>query len=180
MGDTGKTLFLVGPRASGKTTVGRMLARALDRLFVDTDARFESTVGMSIARFVAENGWPAFREAESRALRDVCEGDGEKGLVVSTGGGMVLSAENRNYMRSRGVVVYLSAPVAVLAGRLAQNGDAEKRPSLTGGAIADEVGQVMAEREPLYRACAHFIVDAAAAPEAVCSAVKSLLETPRS
>ncbi len=177
MDDAKKTVFLVGPRASGKTTVGRLLARALGRRFADTDVRLENDLGMSIARFVAEKGWPAFREAESRALRDVCDGEGGKGLVVSTGGGMVLSVENRNYMRSRGVVVYLSAPLAVLAGRLARNGDAEKRPSLTGGAIADEVGQVMAEREPLYRACAHFIVDAAAAPEAVCSVVKSLLET---
>ena len=177
MGNTGKTLFLVGPRASGKTTVGRMLARALGRSCEDTDVRIEKNVGMSIARFVAEKGWPAFREAESRALHDVSDGDGGKGLVVSTGGGMVLSVENRNYMRSRGVVIYLSAPVAVLAGRLRKNGDAGKRPSLTGGAIADEVGQVMAERGPLYRACAHFIVDAAAAPEAVCSVVKSLLET---
>lgn len=175
MEDARKTVFLVGPRASGKTTVGRMLAGALGRSFEDTDVRIEKNVGMSIARFVAEKGWPAFREAESRALHDLS--DGGKGLVVSTGGGMVLSVENRNYMRSRGVVIYLSAPAAVLAGRLRKNGDAGKRPSLTGGAIADEVCQVMAEREPLYRACAHFIVDAAAAPEAVCSVVKSLLET---
>ena len=179
MDDAKKTVFLVGPRASGKTTVGRLLARALGRRFADTDVRLENDLGMSIARFVAENGWPAFREAESRALRDVCDGEGGKGLVVSTGGGMVLSAENRDYMRSRGVVVYLSAPVAVLADRLEKNGDAEKRPSLTGGAIAEEVGRVMAEREPLYRACAHFVVDAAAAPEAVCAAVKSLLEISR-
>ncbi|MCR5563156.1 MAG: shikimate kinase II, partial [Desulfovibrio sp.] len=73
MGDTGKRIFLVGPRASGKTTVGRMLAGALGWLFVDTDVRFENNVGMGIARFVAENGWPAFREAESRVLRDVSE-----------------------------------------------------------------------------------------------------------
>ena len=182
MDDAKKTVFLVGPRASGKTTVGRLLARALGRRFADTDVRLENDLGMSIARFVAEKGWPAFREAESRALRDVCDGEGGKGLVVSTGGGMVLSAENRDYMRSRGVVVYLSAPVAVLADRLEKNGVDEfgsgTEPA-AGGAIAEEVGRVMAEREPLYRACADFVVDAAAEPEAVCAAVKSLLEISR-
>jgi len=144
-------VYLIGPRACGKTTLGRKLAAALKRPFVDTDRRIRLATGKTVAEIVEAGGWEAFREAESDALGEVAVFSGQ---VVSCGGGIVLRQENREIL-ARGVVLYLTAPVEVLAERLLRNPENAQRPSLTGAAIADEVRQVLAERGPLYKELAH-------------------------
>ncbi len=151
-----QTVFLIGARASGKTTLGRALAKALGYEFVDTDQRLEATLGRSIAEVVEQEGWEGFRQHEAATLRQVSA----PGAVVATGGGMILRAENRQFMRASGVVVYLYAPAEVLAARLAKSPDLGQRPTLTGRPVAQEVAAVLAEREPLYRATANYILDA--------------------
>lgn len=155
---TTQTIFIVGARAAGKTTVGQALAKALECNFVDTDQYMLETSLLTVADVVAKEGWEGFRRRESDALRTVTEA----GKVIATGGGMVLSEANREYMRSHGTVLYLSAPASVLAARLEAHPEASQRPTLTGRPIVEEVSEVLAAREPLYRSAAHHILDATA------------------
>jgi shikimate kinase len=108
-------VFLVGARASGKTSAARGLASALGLGWTDTDARIQELLGESIAALVEREGWDAFRHRESAALRAVLE---EEPMVVACGGGIVLREENRR-MLARGLTLYLRAPAEVLAARLA-------------------------------------------------------------
>jgi len=130
-------LFLVGARASGKTTIGKALAKKLDLPFADTDQHLLDSAGRTVDQIVAEEGWPGFRTRESAALRDVADAH-RGGCVVATGGGMVLAEANRQLMRQRGMVVFLDAPVQVLAERLGRNPLNSQRPSLTGQGLVEE------------------------------------------
>lgn len=161
-------IFLVGPRACGKTTVGRALAQRLNLPFADTDHYILKNTGSTVAQIVATEGWPEFRLRESEALRTIAANH-PQGAVIATGGGMVLDAQNRSFMREQGHVFYLSAPVEALVARLSSNPLATQRPSLTGGDIADEIRQVLAERLPLYKQTAHHLLDASLPPRRICS-----------
>lgn len=156
-------VYLIGPRASGKTVVGGRLAIALGKDFVDTDAWMFARSGETVAQVVERHGWGEFRRRESEALRQ----SAFHGRVIATGGGMVLARENREFMREKGVVLYLCAPAGVLASRLAADPDAESRPSLTGVSVPEEMEGILAEREPLYREAAHHILDASRTAEEV-------------
>lgn len=161
--------FLIGPRACGKSSAGEAAARLLGMPFRDTDALVEAEAGRSVAAIVAEEGWEAFRRREADALRQAAEGGG----LIATGGGAVLREENRRLMRASGTVIYLHAPAECLCERLLKDGGG--RPSLTGANPALETAAVLGEREPLYKACAHHTVDAAAPPETVVRAIAALL-----
>jgi shikimate kinase len=149
-------IYLIGARASGKTTLGRRLAARLKRPFVDTDQRIRLRTGKTVADLVAAGGWEAFREAEALALSEVALFTGQ---VVSCGGGIVLRQENRDLLAG-GRVVYLKAPAEVLAARLERSPGNAQRPSLTGADIKDEVCKVLAEREALYLSCARLVLRA--------------------
>ncbi|MDR3640047.1 MAG: shikimate kinase AroL [Humidesulfovibrio sp.] len=151
-----RNIYLIGARASGKTTLGRKLAALLKRPFVDTDRRVRLRTGKTVAELVEAGGWEAFREAESIALAEVSVFSGQ---VVSCGGGIVLAQENCDLL-ARGIVLYLKAPAEVLAGRLEKSPLAAQRPSLTGGGVVDEVRQVLAERGGIYLSCAHAVLPA--------------------
>lgn len=160
--DEAPSVFLVGCRGSGKSSVGRCLAGDLECGFADTDRMVESLTGTTIAKYFAEAGEPAFRDRESEALQTVIHraAAGER-LVVATGGGIVLRRANVAAMRASGVVVWLSVPAPVLRRRIDEDpATASTRPSLTGGSSAGEVEKVLAEREPLYRGAADLELDA--------------------
>jgi len=108
-------IFLVGPRGCGKTTVGLELARVCHRQFVDTDHWLQTEAGKTIAEIVEHEGWESFRARETAALKAVIT----PSAVIATGGGIVLAECNRHFMREKGIVIYLSAPVSALVGRLA-------------------------------------------------------------
>lgn len=168
-----RRLTLVGYRACGKSTVGRLVAARLGWPFIDADADLELRLGMPIARFFATRGEPAFRDAESAALGEILGKSGP--LVLSTGGGCVLRAENRGIIKENGgVVVYLHAPAAVLQERLRR--DAGGRPSLSGADVADEVPRILAQREPLYREVADAVIPADQPAKAVAGAVAALVD----
>lgn len=169
-------VYLIGPRASGKTTVGQLLSRRMHCFLGDTDHYLEGVLRCSIAEFVQNNGWPAFRDAEREAMRALTLDFGRTGTaVISTGGGIVLKPNNCEYMRENGIVFYLKAPVEVLAARLTANLEPGQRPSLTGKDPVAEIADVLAEREPLYQACAHHVLDATLAPADNCKAILKLL-----
>jgi shikimate kinase len=150
-------IFLIGARASGKSTLGRLLAETLQLAFADTDQHIHAASGMEVDELVARSGWPAFRARESAVLRECAQ----PRTVVATGGGMVLDPRNREFMRAAGTAFFLDVPAPILASRLAETPLAAQRPSLTGLPPAEEIPHVLAEREPLYRATAHHTVNAA-------------------
>ena len=156
-------IYLVGPRACGKTTLGKALSEVLDVPDCDTD------------HHLCERwGWEGFRSRESESLRLASEELAGRG-VVATGGGMVLAEANRRYMREHGRVFFLSAPVEVLAARLRRNPLEAQRPSLTGKSLDDEVREVLEARLPLYRDAAHHELDARQSITELCLAVRTLL-----
>lgn len=166
------TIYMVGARAAGKTTIGQALAKELGYPFVDTDIYMFETTRLTVADVVAKEGWDGFRKRESDALRTVTT----PGIVVATGGGMVLSEENREFMRANGTVFYLCAPASVLAARLEAYPDADNRPTLTGRPIVEEVSEVLAARESLYQGAAHYVLDASASPESVIAQALEVLQ----
>jgi len=100
-----ETLYLVGPMGAGKTTIGRHLAKFLQREFVDLDAEIEVRCGADIPWIFDVEGEQGFRDRESALLQEVA---GRQGLVVATGGGIVLRAENRLLLKEHGLAIYLS------------------------------------------------------------------------
>ncbi|MDR1856770.1 MAG: shikimate kinase AroL [Desulfovibrio sp.] len=170
-------VFLVGPRASGKTTIGGMLAEALGTPFLDADGILQREAGESVAGIVAREGWEGFRLREAATLADIVS-KGPADAVVATGGGIVLNEGNRRLMRASGRVFFLDVPPEELRRRLGADPLAAQRPPLAGGDPVDEVALVLAERLPLYRAACHHAVDGAAPAEAVCLRIRELLARP--
>uniref|UniRef100_A0A7C5ALQ0 Shikimate kinase n=1 Tax=Desulfobacca acetoxidans TaxID=60893 RepID=A0A7C5ALQ0_9BACT len=167
-----RNLVLIGARASGKTVVGQALARLLDRPFVDLDQVLVAEAGRSIAEIVAEEGWPGFRRREKELVARYTRRPGQ---VLAPGGGAVLDPDNVALLREYGVVIWLTAAPEVLISRLKQDPESQAfRPSLTGADPAAEMAQVLAEREPRYRAAAHLVVDTTGM--SVSQVVESILE----
>jgi shikimate kinase len=149
-------LFLIGYRATGKSTVARLLAERLRWSWIDADVLLEERAGRSIRAIFADEGEQGFRERESVLLGELCT---TPRRVVATGGGIVLRTENRQRMRSAGKVTWLTADAQTIWQRL-QNDvtTSQRRPTLTVGGF-EEVQTLLQARQPLYDACADLIVD---------------------
>jgi shikimate kinase len=157
--DMSPLLFLVGYRGSGKTTVGCLVAERLGWDFLDADSVLEGRCGRTIREIFAAEGEAGFRDKEAAVLADLCA---RTKTVIATGGGIVLREENRQRLNRHGFVAWLTADPATLLARIhADPTTAERRPALVGGGPA-EVEQLLAVREPLYRACADVVVPAGA------------------
>jgi shikimate kinase len=147
------SIFLVGPMGSGKSAVGRQLARMLRRDFLDSDAEIEARTGVDIAFIFEKEGEAGFRRREREAIDALtalpC-------IVLATGGGAVLDPANRAALASRGLVVYLDASVSQ---QLARTRSSSHRPLLETPDPAQRLAALMAEREPLYRELAVLVVD---------------------
>lgn len=164
-------IFLIGPRGCGKTTIGHALARALHFQFSDTDHRLQAHEKRTVAEIVQKEGWERFRELETLSLKAVTLPD----TVIATGGGIILAERNRLFMRENGIVIYLQASVNALIERLEAYPQAEQRPTLTGKPVREEVGEVLAQREAMYRETSHHTVDATATPDAVVEQIMTML-----
>jgi shikimate kinase len=150
-------ITLIGYRATGKTTLAKLLAQRLGWQWIDADVEIERLSSKTIARIFAEDGEPAFRDLEAQVIADLCRYDK---LVLAAGGGAPLCEENRRIMRQSGKVVWLKAQPETILKRM--SGDAttvERRPSLTGRDPLDEIVQLLALREPMYRDTADFTID---------------------
>jgi shikimate kinase len=153
------SVILIGYRGSGKTTIGRKLADRLWQSFVDTDELIVRRAGKSIKEIFDQQGEPAFRDLESAVLKEALLLEDH---VIALGGGAVLRDENRLAIQSSGHrVIYLKCDPQTLAQRIAADPNtAASRPALSpAGSSADEVHQLLAQREPLYRATMHAELD---------------------
>ncbi len=147
---------LIGYRGCGKSVVGRQLAAVLARSFVDSDAVIVERAGLSIAEYVAESGWDSFRQLESEVLRACCE---KEGVVLATGGGVILARENRSLLKNSGVTVWLQASSEIIRERLDHDPQSQvSRPPLSSLGRVDEILIGLKEREPLYREVADFVI----------------------
>jgi shikimate kinase len=163
-------ILLVGYRCTGKTTVGRLLARRIGWSFADVDDRIEAGAGKSIAEIFAAGGETEFRDREAAALAELCD---RSACVIATGGGAVLRAVNREVLKASGFVVWLTAtPETVWARLEIDPTTAARRPNLTATGGQDEVRELIATRERLYHEVADFTVASdTLSPEAVADAI---------
>jgi len=145
---------LVGMPGSGKSTVGRQLAHRAGVPFVDLDHRLEQAIGTSIRSFFEAEGEARFRDLESQMLAEVARESG--GMVLSTGGGAVLRAENRAVLRQFGAVLYLRASPEDIFKRVRHD---RTRPLLQGGNPMDKLRELYAQRDGLYRETAHYVIE---------------------
>lgn len=164
-----RALALVGLRGSGKTTVGRRVAQALQRPFLDLDDEVARLAGVPAGELLVSRGEDAFRALELRALGDVLAR--MPAVVLATGGGTPTRAEARALLRARARVIYLSAPPEVTAARVAADPGPARPPLRPGGPLAEARG-LLADREAHYRDVADAIVDASRALDDVVRAVR--------
>lgn len=138
---------------AGKTTVGRALARRLDKRFVDSDHEIEARTGASIPLIFEIEGEAGFRQRESEVIRDLT---GQSGIVLATGGGAILRPENRECLKTRGTVIYLRASVNSILQRTSHD---KNRPLLQTADPRSKLEQLSREREPLYLEVADFVIE---------------------
>jgi shikimate kinase len=146
-------IVLIGYRGTGKSAVGRLLAARLGRALVSTDAEIVKRTHRSIPEIVAQEGWEYFRDLESDICRELA---GHDHLVIDTGGGVILRAQNVEALKKNGILFWLEASVGTITKRIGRD---NQRPSLTGTkSFVDEIQDVLRERTPKYRAAADHVV----------------------
>lgn len=150
-----KSLVLIGFMGSGKSTVGRKLNDQLGYPLVDMDHIIEERAGKSIRSIFATEGEQAFRDLESNLLKELSQDDSTR-RIISTGGGIVERAENRETLRKLGYVVWLKAPASTIRERTATS---KTRPLLQTADPQAAIAQLMAKRDPLYEETAHLSLD---------------------
>jgi shikimate kinase len=157
-------IALVGFRASGKSLIGRLLARQCDLSFVDMDERLVASFGQDIDQWVRVEGWESFRQVESELLEELAQ---EQGLVVATGGGVILSAHNRHLLKTHFHVIWLKASLETTWLRLQNDPNTGKnRPALTTLPLREEIEQTLVARSALYEETADIILETDATPPA--------------
>lgn len=147
------SVFLVGLPGSGKSTVGRHLARRLGLSFVDSDHVIEERLGCSIREYFERSGEAAFRDLEQATVDELSQ---QPHTVLSTGGGTVLREANRHMLHDRGWVVYLKSSPAELFRRLRHD---KTRPLLQVADPQQKLKDLFQARDPLYREVAHHVLE---------------------
>ncbi len=148
-----ENIILVGLMGSGKTTIGRQLARQLNLEFFDSDHEIENRTGANIPLIFELEGEQGFRKRETAMLDELSQ---KQNIVLATGGGAVLTAENRNILRQRGHVIYLLASIEQLWERTRLD---KNRPLLQTENPREKITSLLELRDPLYREVADTIID---------------------
>lgn len=147
-------IVLIGMRGSGKSTIGKLLAKKLNRDYEELDKLIEQRVKMPISKFVKKAGWEHFRDVESEIVNRLSQKDN---IVIATGGGVILCEENVRHLRKNGYIIWLHAKLDILAERI---GSDTKRPFLTDAkTVIDDLRNVFAQRQDLYKGTSRFIID---------------------
>jgi len=151
--ETLPNVYLVGPMGAGKTTVGRHLAELLGREFLDSDQEIERKTGATIPWIFEKEGEKGFRNRETMVIDELTA---RSHLVVATGGGAVTQLPNREFLKQRGIVVYLYTPVEIQLQRTYRD---KNRPLLQVENPEQKLRDLLAIRDPLYREIADYIIE---------------------
>jgi shikimate kinase len=166
-------VILTGFMATGKTEVGRRLARRLGRPFVDIDGLVEAAAGRTVAEIFAADGEARFRELERTAVAEACR---VPDAIVATGGGTLLDADNRRRLAAAGPIVCLSAPAEEILRRV---GDPTSRPLLANGHREGDglarIRRLLAERAPIYALATHAVDTSGLSVDEVVERVSALV-----
>ena len=146
-------IFLVGLMGSGKTTIGRALAKRLNKRFIDSDHEIEARTGAAISLIFEIEGETSFRQREADVIRDLTA---QSGIVLATGGGAVLNQQSRQYLKERGIVVYLRASVNSILQRTSHD---RNRPLLQNTDPKARIEELSRQRAPLYQEVAHITIE---------------------
>ena len=138
-------IFLIGPMATGKTTIGKKLAKETSKKFYDSDQEIKKNTGADIPLIFEIEGDAGFRDREVQVISEIAK---RRGIVLATGGGAILRLENRRALRNSGLVVYLHATVEMQIERTQKS---DSRPLLKNTNRRIVLAELMLEREPLYR-----------------------------
>ena len=150
-------VILIGYRATGKSTVGMLLATKLKIPFRDTDMLVEESLGMPIKEIVARHGWEFFRIREKEAIIQLLQ---QAPCVAATGGGAVLDSDNVDLLKKMGIVVWVEAPLRDIIERLQEDAQTGAlRPQFTAGNLVQETVDMLKQRIPLYKEAADFSLD---------------------
>jgi shikimate kinase len=147
-----QNIFLIGPMGAGKSTVGRQLAGALSFEFRDSDQEVQRRTGVDIPTIFEFEGEEGFRARERQVIEELIQGEG---IVLATGGGAVLRADNRQGLAARGVVIYLHCSPEQQYARTSRD---RKRPLLATEDPLERLRDLMTERDPIYRQVADMVV----------------------
>jgi shikimate kinase len=151
--DARRNIFLIGPTGSGKTAVGKELARATGLKFIDSDLEIEKRTGVEVGYIFEKEGEQRFREREAEMIRELTAMDG---IVLATGGGAFLASENRERLAANGIVVYLKTGINE---QLKRTGRSRKRPLLNRKNPREVLETMATERTPLYEEIANLELD---------------------
>jgi shikimate kinase len=146
-------IFLIGLMGAGKSTVGKMLAKKLDRRFLDADHVIEERCGVKIPVIFEMEGEDGFRKREAQTIKDLTA---EQDIILATGGGAVLLPDNRKFLSEKGTVIYLHANPMELWHRTKGS---ESRPLLKNGDAKKILENLYAIRDPLYREIADYVIE---------------------
>ncbi len=146
-------VFLIGPMGVGKSTIGRLLARQLNMPFFDSDREIEFVTGADIPWIFDVEGETGFRVREARMIDTLTQ---RHSIILATGGGAILNEQSREFLHSRGIVVYLRASINQ---QLERTGKDKNRPLLQTENPMAKIKELFKIREPLYRETAHIIID---------------------
>ena len=139
-----RNIFLIGPMGAGKSTIGRQLAQMLGMEFMDSDSVIEERAGADIDWIFDVEGEAGFRKREERIINELTQG---QGVVLSTGGGSILSKDNRNVLSARGIVIYLETTIDKQFERTQRD---RKRPLLQNDDPRKTLEELAKIRNPLY------------------------------
>lgn len=168
-------IFFIGLMGAGKTTVGRVLAKNLDMNFYDTDHEIERRTGVRIPVIFELETEAGFRKREAAMIEELSQ---MQDIVLATGGGAVLAQENRDNLKKNGIVIYLRANVHELWLRTRND---KSRPLLQSCDARAKLEKLYAERDPLYREVATYIVDTGGQPvNTIVHHIEDLLNTHKS
>jgi shikimate kinase len=149
-------LFMIGYRCTGKTTIGKSIAAAIDWPFVDADTLLVRECGKPIKEIVDTEGWEAFRRMERSTLKQICTKDRQ---IVATGGGVVLDKANIKAMKTSGMVIWLSATSETIQKRMLQDKNTGNfRPALTDKGHMQEIEDMLLKRKPYYESASDFSI----------------------
>lgn len=171
-------IVLIGFRGTGKSTVGKLLAKRLERDFIDTDDYIESTTGKTIKEIFEKEGEESFRKIEAETVAKLSKLDNK---VIAAGGGVVLKDENVKNLRRNGFLILLEATPETIHDRISQDEKtSQQRPSLTNRESLDEIKHLLDKRQPLYEKATNYTINTSyASCEDIIEDIISILDNPK-